>query len=153
MADSPNSSPFDDQALAREFHYLARLIFCIDPKPGLAENYAKANAIVFLGADTGRIQKLMGEAIDRKCDLEALEIASRMKNKSNFLTQKIQILFYLMETQPDYFSLFVNRKGSAFKAYLLLCFQTSRSLYKLIKGALLLKRSPWREFIRQEARS
>ncbi len=132
---------FDPKELAREFNYLAKLIFGVEPGPELAESYIKANTIIFCGASVDQIQKFMIAALERKYDLEAIEVALRLKTKSNFLTQKIQILFYLMETRPEYFSLFVNKKGSMPVAYILLSIQTLRSLFMLIKGVLLL-RSP-----------
>ena len=58
--DSSNLACFDERALAREFNHLVGLIFCIEPGPGLAESYSRANAIVFRGADTSRIVRYLG---------------------------------------------------------------------------------------------
>ena len=132
---------FDPKELTREFSYLAKRIFGVEPGPKLAASYVQANAIVFRGADVDRIQKFMIAALKRRYDLEAIESVLRLKRRSNFLTQKIQILFYLMETRPEYFSLFVNQKSSTPAAYILLGIQTLRSLFMMIKGLLLL-RSP-----------
>jgi hypothetical protein len=151
--NSEQAVGFDSNALAREFKYLASLVFRVEPAPELVEAYHKANTIVFRGADVERIQRLMTAAVDRKGDLEAVEVALRLKDKANFLSQKMQILFYLMETRPEYFPLFVNQRKSTVKAYFLLGFQTLRSLYKLSKGLLLLKNHPYREFLCSEARS
>jgi hypothetical protein len=151
--NSNQAAGCDAQALAREFRYLAHLIFRVEPLPELVEAYLKANTIVFRGADVDRFQRLITAAVDKRGDLEAVEVVLRMKNKSNFLTQKMQILFYLMETRPEYFSLFVNQKQRRFKAYILLGLQTLRSSYKLIKGYLMLRSRSYREFLRSEARS
>jgi hypothetical protein len=151
--NSEQAAGFDSKELARELKYLTHLIFRVEPVPELAEAYLKANTIVFHGADVERIQRLMMAAVDKRGDLEAVEVVLRTKNKSNFLTQKTQILFYLMETRPEYFSLFVNQKKSMVKAYIILGLQTLRSSYKLIKGHLLLRSRLYREFLRSEARS
>jgi hypothetical protein len=151
-ANSEQTAGFDAKALEREFKHLAYLIFRVEPVPELAEAYLKANTIVFHDADVERIQRLMTAAVDEGGDLEAVEIVLRTENKSNFLSQKMQILFYLMETRPEYFPLFVNRKQSMVKGSILLGLQALRSAYKLIKGHLLLRRRPYREFLRREAR-
>ncbi len=131
---------FDPKELAWEFNYLAKLIFAVEPGPGLAASYIRANTIIFRGTSADKIQKFMIAALEGKYDLEAIEFALRLKTKSNFLTQKIQILCYLMETRPEYFSLFVNRKLLRPAAYMLLGVHTLRSLFMLIKGVLLLRR-------------
>jgi len=136
---------FDPKELVREFRYLAKRIFGVEPGPKLAESYVQANTIIFRGVNVDQIQKFMIAALERKYDLEAIESVLRLKRRPNFLTQKVQILFYLMETRPEYFTLFVNKKGSMPVAYILLSIQTLRSLLMLIKGVLLLRTPLCRE--------
>jgi phytoene dehydrogenase-like protein len=129
------------ETLDRECALLCRGIFGVEPPPGCAEAYRGAHAVVFAEAPIeAQAAARIAEAVRRGWDLEALELALRLRDKDNALTKKLNILFYLMEARPEAFAAFVNLRPSPVRAWLRLSGETLRSVYKLFKGWILLRR-------------
>jgi hypothetical protein len=124
--------------LDRECALLCRGIFGLEPPPGCVDAYRRAHAVVFSAAPAEAAR--FTEAVRRGWDLEALELALRLRDKDNALTKKVNILFYLMETRPEGFPLFVNTDRAPLRAWMRLTAETLRSAYKLLKGWVLLRR-------------
>jgi len=79
-------------------------------------------------------------AITAKTDIEALELAWRFRSPRNLLTQKVHVLVYLVEATPEHYNHFFNDRKRFFYSFILLALHGVRSVYKLFKGILLLKR-------------
>ena len=77
--------------------------------------------------------------MERGVDLEAMEASLRRRSPVNSLTQRFHVLCYLVEVRPEYFDRFVNESPARAAGMLTLVLQTLRSLYKVVKGGLLLR--------------
>jgi hypothetical protein len=82
----------------------------------------------------------MALIVERALDVEALELALRRREPRNSLTAKLLILLYLAEARGSHFHFFVNEERARPRAFCLLALHTLRSLYKLLKGAYLIRK-------------
>lgn len=74
-------------------------------------------------------------------DLEALELASRIRRQNLLLTAKFRLMVHLAECHPECRAHFVNRRKRALPLILsLLLAHSARHAYKFIKGTYLLRR-------------
>ncbi len=80
----------------------------------------------------------MKKALQQGLDLEALEFALRIFNKEHILVKKFKILVYISESFSDYYNVFVNERPQRRKAFLILSFHLLQSVYKFLKGSVLL---------------
>lgn len=78
------------------------------------------------------------KALQKNCDLEALEIASRYLKKMPVLSEKIKIMVYLAETVPENYGSFVNEHSSFVRACILLFSSMIRTAYKFVKGVMII---------------
>jgi len=122
--------------LEKEVVYFYKIIFGEFPPQVIIMEYIKANNLL-LSKEEGLKLK---EIILKKVDVEAIEIASRIKFKNNLLTKKIHILMYLAETIPQNFETFISVKNRRIFALINLAYNFVRTIYKYIKGIILLKR-------------
>ena len=131
----------DPPSVEQECRLLARQVFGLTPSEPCIASYRDANIVVF-GPEAQRdvMHRRIAEAARLGWDLEALEFALRLRDKSGPLTKKLNILFYLIETTPAGFTLFVNSRRSVTRAWWSLSVQTFRSVYKLLKGLRLRRR-------------
>jgi len=141
VVNDVNTADLKRDPLAEECVYLSKNIFGILPDDGVIHAYKEAHKVVFFSGADELFYQALSQAIKRGCDLEAVECAWRLKDKSNVLTKKFNILFYLTEARSESFPIFVNQQASSFKAYFSLAFHLVRSLYKLVKGYFILKTS------------
>lgn len=127
--------------LEAECAALCRRIFAMPPPPGCVEAYRRANAVVFDSAVAdAHTMALIAEAVRRDWDLEAIEYALRFRDRTNPLTKKVNILFYIIEASPVGARIFVNDTPAVWRAWISLTAETLRSINKLLKGFLLLQR-------------
>jgi len=129
----------DAAALERESRYIHRTFFKTDPPPEVVERYVAANRVCFPDADPGT-RRLIDAILERRLDLEAIELALRLRGKGGILTRKIQILFYLIEVRSDYYGYFVNQQAAFGKALRALLLSAVKSLFQFCKGSILVWR-------------
>jgi len=131
-------SCFDESnaLLEKEVIYLYKKIFGEFPPQIIIKEYIKANNLLLSEQERLKIK----EIILKKADIEAIEIASRIKFKNNLLTKKIHILMYLAETIPQNFETFISIKNRRVFSVIDLTYNFVRSIYKYVKGMILLKR-------------
>lgn len=128
-------------ALDAECAALHRQVFGADLPAGFAEAYTQAHAVVFDAAPIdARSAAFIAQAVDGAWDLEALEMAWRARDKANPLSKKLNIVFYLVECSPRGYQLFVNPQDARLQGWFQLGTLTLRSLYKRLRGTLLLRR-------------
>ncbi len=78
------------------------------------------------------------EAINKTCDLEALEVASRHLKKLPVLTEKFKIMVYLAETCPENYRVFINEEQGFISAGISLISSLFRTGYKSVKGMAII---------------
>jgi len=122
--------------LEREVVYFYKIIFGGFPPQVIIKEYIKANNLLLSEEERLKLKEIILE----KADIEAIEIASRLKFTNNLLTRKIHILMYLAETIPQNFETFINVKNRRIFAFINLSYNFVRSIYKFVKGKFLLKR-------------
>ena len=72
-------------------------------------------------------------------DLAAVEYASRIIRRNPLLIKKFQIMIFLGECLPDNYDIFINEKKSLMKTLMILATVPFNSIYKFLKGVLILK--------------
>ncbi len=122
--------------LEREVVYFYKVIFGEFPPKVIIMEYIKANNLLLHEGERLRLK----EIILKKADIEAIEIASRLKFTNNLLTRKIHILMYLSETIPQNFETFISVKNRRVFSLIDLTYNFVRTIYKFLKGMILLKR-------------
>ena len=85
-------------------------------------------------------QEQYSQALAHVADLEALELAGRMRRRLPLLVHSFQIMVHLAETLPENQDIFVRRKANRISAFLAICRGAFRTLFKLIKGLVLLRK-------------
>lgn len=125
-----------DTRLEREARALYRVILKRDPDRRLVDRYVRANHSLCGDEEIPRFSEL----VDRGVDLEAMEFAWRLKDARNPLTRKVHIMIYLAEAIPVNFPAFFNSRRRRFGALFILFRHFLRSVYKGVKGLVLLKR-------------
>ncbi len=122
--------------LEKEVIYLYKKIFGEFPPRIIIKEYIRANN--FLLSEEERLK--LKVIILKKVDVEAIEMASRLKFANNLLTRKIHILIYLAETIPQNFETFISIKNRRIFAFINLAYNFVRTIYKFVKGKFLLNR-------------
>ena len=90
---------------------------------------------------TDDMQSRYDRIIAEVSDLEALELASRIRGQNLLLTVKFRLMVHLAECHPECRLHFVNRSKRALPiCFLLLLIHAFRHAYKLAKGSYLLRR-------------
>jgi len=138
LTGSAEGSPVEPEELERlraQANYLHRALFGREAPDDVRRQYASVLHRAAL-AETPRCD--LARLMEHEVDLEAMEVALRRRNSSNSLTQRFRVLCYLTEARPEYFDRFVNQTPALVVGTLTLGFLTLRSLYKLVKGDLLL---------------
>ena len=124
------------QQLRGEADILHRTLFGADAPTEIGERYALAIETLPLAGPRGDLTALS----ERGVDLEAVELALRQSDPFNFLTQRVRVLCYLVEAQPDDFHRFVNRRPRFLVGFLTLAWVTLRSVYLAAKGRALVRK-------------
>src|SRR5206468_3738924 len=111
--------------------------FAADPL--LIERYVQAN-LRCLASLSDQESRMVREVVLRRLDPEAIELALRLRRPKNALTQKLQILFYLVEVRSRYLSLFVNDRDRFLRALSEMVWSLFRTFWKFMKGSRLIRR-------------
>jgi SAM-dependent methyltransferase len=131
---------YDDAAtLENEARYLHRMFFKTDAPPEVIERYVAANRVCFPDADP-ESRRMIDTILERRLDLEAIELVLRLRGRGGVLTKKIQILFYLIEVRSQYYRYFVNQTDAFWPALAAVLFSVVRTVYQLGKGSILVWR-------------
>lgn len=138
MASAPPDPPpsrSDAAALVAEAAHLHRCLFRRPLDERIAARYVRAHDHVQFarGVDVTRI-------VERRLDAEAIEYWLRRRQPANALTQKLRTLLYLLEIEAPYYRHFVRDRGTLLGSLPWLLLAPPRSFYKLVKGALLVRR-------------
>ncbi len=120
-------------ALEQEAAALHRVLFGHPISPELAQQYAGACRRL-LAQDSATQQVSVPALIAKSVDLEAVELALRLRNPDNTLTKRFHILMFLAESRSSHFQHYVSKRGGFWRALLSLSFASFRSLYKFLKG-------------------
>ncbi len=131
-----NQTSDHSSLLEKEAKYFYQKIFPGQAPQQIIEKYVAANQQLLPGS-TG--QDAIAQLVNKKADIEAIEIAWRFHARNNILTKKIHILVYLVETTPEHFHNFVEIRKRRILSYFVMGYHLIRSIYKLIKGKILLK--------------
>lgn len=126
-----------DTALAEEARALHRAFFPFDPPPEVVERYVAANKLC-LGEDADCA--MLREIVRLHLDAEAIELALRYRRGNSILSNKIQILFYLLEVRSAYYARFAGAAESRPRAVVALALTIPQTLAKLLKGIYLVYR-------------
>lgn len=132
-------TPDADAALAEEARYLHRRLFGFAIEDVLVERYAAANRCC-LPRLNEQDARLMGTVVTRRLDPEAVELVLRLRAPRRVLTQKLQILFYLVEVRSRYLPYFVGEGDGRLAALASMLAAVLRSGWKLVKGHYLVRR-------------
>lgn len=120
---------------SEEARYLHAAILSRPPDAGLIERYNRAVTHCGLGED-----RVTQKIVRLRLDAEAIEYALRLRGRGRGLTPRIRILFYLAETQRDYYGEFVNETPMFGRAVWRLIEAVAESGWKLAKGCWLVWR-------------
>ena len=101
--------------------------------PGLAQKYESAARVLQLPTDP-----LTTRLIEARADLAAAEYARRLRQPSNALTLRAQLLLSLAEARPECVHAFLLHQPSAPRAWLALAAAPLEACYRFAKGTLLL---------------
>ncbi len=136
---TPRTIRFEESIneLKNEARALHRFVFHSDIPQNLLEKYVMAHDY-YLTEATDKELLWMKRARKRGLDLEALEFVLRIFNKNHILVRKIKILVYISESFSAYYNVFVNEHPQKGKALVLLLYHLLRSVYKVLKGSVLL---------------
>jgi hypothetical protein len=135
---APGSAvPPDDRVLAAEARYLHAALFARRADALTVERYCQAHRLLF-AADPA--SPLLSRIVEQRLDAEAVEYALRRRRRGRELTRKLQILSYLAEARSAYQDEFVNRTDRRGGAIPTLAGAALRSLWKRLKGELLVRR-------------
>jgi hypothetical protein len=86
-------------------------------------------------------EEWVGRLLRPPLDLEALEIALRRRSPRNPLTQRFQLVSYLAEVRSANLDLYASGPVRPLRGLLVLAAHVPRSLWKALRGRLLLRRA------------
>jgi hypothetical protein len=125
-------SDFDEEA-----RYLHAALFSVVADDTIVERYHEVHRRLFPEQPTS---PLVVRIIANRLDAEAIEFALRRRNAGRELTRKLQIISYLAEARRAYVDEFVNLTNNRLVAIVRLGAAAVRSIWKLLKGAVLVRR-------------
>jgi hypothetical protein len=98
------------------------------------------NAVRLLAEDYSQIEiDLVYKISNSNIDIEAVEIASRFLKRNPFLIICFQLMIYLAETEPQCRKSIINQEKGIIGAYFIIVYSIIRTIYKFLKGILLLR--------------
>jgi hypothetical protein len=103
------------------------------------ERYYRAAEILFSRLPPEEDQ-IYQDVMNKVHDLEAVEIAARRENKMPLLVFRFRLMVHLAENLPADQHIFFNSSDRKIPSYFSLLFGGARTLYKTLKGRLLLRR-------------
>lgn len=122
--------------LSSEAQYFHQCLFAGKLDGAVVARYVQANEVFFKNIDSTFVQKI----IEKKLDVQAVELVLRHQNSQNILTKKIQILLYLLEVRSAYLPYFLNDQDRFFSAIFILAQSLLRTAYQYVKGRFLVWR-------------
>lgn len=125
------------EALYREADHLHYCLFSRPISKKTREWYVRAHEFVISNNFEEGRSRTVTRVVENRLDAEAVEFALRNPLNPHPLSKKLQVLVYLTEIQREYYADFVNETQSTFRALIALFTCTCRSVYKRIKGVLL----------------
>lgn len=128
----------DPGQLWREVYALHRAAFGRDVVGEVAQRYAEAHGVALLRVDMTE-SKWMQRVLEGGVDLEALEIALRIRQPDHILCRKFKLLIYIAEAFPEYYADFVNEERRRARGFCSLALHGLRTLCKYLKGRWLLR--------------
>jgi hypothetical protein len=123
--------------LSGEARHLHGCFFSRPLDSSVIARYQAAHGQIFPGEAAS---VLLTRIVEKKLDAEAIEYALRWRRKGRELSQKIQILFYLVEVRSSYLPEFVNVQPRKSQALLQIIWAAITSMWKFIKGEYLVRR-------------
>ncbi len=128
----------DPAQLRREASALHRAVFSRDVFEEVARRYAEAHRIVLLRVDITE-SEWMRRVLEKRADLEALEVVLRSRQPDHVLCHKFKLLIYIAEAFPEYYVDFVNEERRRAGGFYSVAFHGVRTIYKYLKGRWLLR--------------
>jgi hypothetical protein len=128
-----------DAQRAREGERLYHAVFGAAPPRVVVERFIAAAAILESSAPPEERARYHA-VLARVGDVEAIELAARYRRRLPLLSDHMRLLVYLAESVSDTQHHFVKRRASRAAAYAAVATGALRTMYKMIKGALLLAR-------------
>src|SRR5262249_28493298 len=120
---------YDPGQLRREASALHRAAFGRDVAEEVAQRYTEAHRGALLRVDSAD-SKWMQRVLERGIDLEALEIALRIRQPDHVLCHKFKLLIYIAEAFPEYYGDFVNEERRRAGGFCSLALHGLRTLCK-----------------------
>ena len=120
-------------ALEREAEHLHASFFRRPAPPAVLERYAAAHSMA-LPEPGERTRRLIDAVVERRLDVEAVELFLRWRRRDRALSRKVQILFYLVEVRKDYYADFINQRPGVARAVGALLAAVVRTAWKFVKG-------------------
>lgn len=135
--------PTPEPDLAQEAAYLGESVFGLHLPEDLVRRYVAAVRALFTAKVLSGQEPLQGflrRAIREHLDVEALELALRLRGRANLVSQKVQVLSYLIESHPGFTDLFLSQRRRRGQAYVVLGLQVARTAWKYVRGRRILRR-------------
>ena len=108
--------------------------------PEIRDRYYLASSTLFSGLSPEENQAF-AKVLRSVSDLEALEVAARLRNRLPRLVSRFQLMVHLAENLPANQRVFINFSDRRIPGYFSVMFGGVRTLYKFIKGCFLLRRT------------
>ena len=120
-----------------EAEKIYRSVFKKDIPGTTLERFKKISERIEKGLQPEEIEKHR-KITSNISDLAAAEYTSRILGKNPLLIKKFQTMIYLGECLPENYDLFINEKKGVIRTLLIFAGVPFNSVYKFIKGFLLL---------------
>lgn len=136
------SRPVDDDrnaALAREARALHALVFGAAPTERLISRYVDVHA-QRLDAAPSSLPVDVAALLDRDVDLEAVELALRLRDPGNTLSRKLRALCYLAEAEAPGYAQLVSHRDAPVAGFFGLVRATLRSGLRWWSGERAIRR-------------
>ncbi len=122
------------EPIPTEADFLHRRILGGPAPPEIVTAYNQALRTLFPG-DLPRVGVDIERIVSRELDPEAIEFYLRLrKGMPSTLTQRIHVLFYLIEPRPEYASRFALARSARWRAWLALFGTGLRMPFIIVKG-------------------
>jgi len=125
--------------LADEARFLHHAFFQQDLPGEVVQQYVAANQGC-LPPPAPRAAAALRRIVAARLDAEAIELVLRLHRRDPVLTKKIHVLFYLVEVRAQYYHCFVNEQAASWQAVFRIAAGCWRTVYKYVKGAILIRR-------------
>lgn len=135
----PVPDPQNNDSLAREASCLHRSIFHDAIPQSMTRRYIAAHHHINPPGTKKQFQTIR-KVVDLDLDAEAVEYALRQQGKNHPLLDKMKIITYLAECEERYSTAFINQGSSFWRTLLIMAAQIIRSVFKRIKGTILVWR-------------